>query len=152
MKDRRLDEPIALHDTNAAQSHAPAILLSRLDCERIEALLESPGTQHPGTASLRAELERAEIVDPAQMPPDVVTMNSTARFVLNDGSEREITLVYPRDADGSAGKVSILAPVGSALLGVRVGDSIRWPAPGGDADLRVVSIAYPPEAAGHRHR
>jgi regulator of nucleoside diphosphate kinase len=86
------------------------------------------------------------------MPSDVITMNSTARFALNDGSEREITLVYPRDADAGTGKVSVLAPVGSALLGLRVGDSIRWPAPGGDIDLRVLSIRYQPEAAGDLHR
>ena len=141
MNPDRLNEPIA-----------PAILLSRLDCERIEALLASPAAEHLDTTALRAELERADIVEPAQMPRDVITMNSTARFVLNDGSEREITLVYPRDADGSAGKVSILAPVGSALLGLRVGDSIRWPAPGGDVDLRVLSIRYQPEAAGDLHR
>ena len=141
MNRNRLNEPIT-----------PAILVSRLDCERIEALLESPAAEHHDTAALRAELERADIVEPAQMPSDVITMNSTARFVLNDGSEREITLVYPRDADGSAGKVSILAPVGSALLGLRVGDSIRWPAPGGDIDLRVLAIRYQPEAAGDLHR
>jgi regulator of nucleoside diphosphate kinase len=141
MNHNRLNEPIT-----------PAILVSRLDCERIEALLESPAAEHHDTAALRAELARAEIVEPAHMPSDVITMNSTARFVLNDGSEREITLVYPRDADGSAGKVSILAPVGSALLGLRVGDSIRWPAPGGDVDLRVLAIRYQPEAAGDLHR
>ena len=141
MNAERLDEPIA-----------PALLVSRLDCERIEALLESPAIEHHRIAALRAELERADIVEPAQVPPDVITMNSTARFVLNDGSEREITLVYPRDADASAGKVSILAPVGSALLGLRIGDSIRWPAPGGDFDLRVLAIRYQPEAAGDLHR
>jgi regulator of nucleoside diphosphate kinase len=138
---RRLNEPIA-----------PALLVSRLDCERIEALLESSTAEHVDTAALRAELERADIVEPAHMPPDVITMNSTARFALNDGSEREITLVYPRDADGSNGRVSILAPVGSALLGLRVGDSIRWPAPGGDIDLRVLAIRYQPESAGELHR
>ncbi|KQY52004.1 nucleoside diphosphate kinase regulator [Lysobacter sp. Root494] len=141
MHAERLNEPIT-----------PAILVSRLDCERIEVLLESPAAEHHDVAALRAELERADIVEPAQMPPDVITMNSTARFVLNDGSEREITLVYPRDADGSADNVSILAPVGSALLGLRVGDSIRWPAPGGDVGLRVLSIRYQPEAAGELHR
>ena len=141
MNPDRLNEPIA-----------PAILVSRLDCERLEALLESPAAEHHDTAALRAELERADIVEPAQMPRDVITMNSTARFALNDGSEREMTLVYPRDADGGAGKVSILAPVGSALLGLRVGDSIRWPAPGGAVDLRVLAIRYQPEAAGDLHR
>jgi regulator of nucleoside diphosphate kinase len=149
MNNRRLNEPI-VHVTTP--SVPPPLLVSRLDCERIEALLESPAAEHHDTAALRAELERADIVEPANMPSDVITMNSTARFALNDGSEREITLVYPRDSDAGTGKVSILAPVGSALLGLRVGDSIRWPAPGGDVDLRVLSIRYQPEAAGDLHR
>jgi regulator of nucleoside diphosphate kinase len=142
MNAERLDEPIA-----------PAILVSRLDCERIEVLLESPAAEHHDTAALRAELERADIVEPANMPPDVITMNSTARFRDEDsGEEREITLVYPRDAGNGPGLVSILAPVGSALLGLRVGDSIRWPVPGGDLDLCVLSIHYHPEAAGEFYR
>ena len=67
--------------------------------------------------------------------------------------ERELALVYPRDADGSAHKVSILAPVGSALLGLRTGDSIDWPMPGGrTARLEVLAIRYQPEAAGELHR
>jgi regulator of nucleoside diphosphate kinase len=64
-----------------------------------------------------------------------------------------LTLVYPRDADGSAHKVSVLAPVGSALLGLRVGETIDWPMPGGrSARLQVLAIRYQPEAAGELHR
>jgi regulator of nucleoside diphosphate kinase len=137
----RLEEPIA-----------PTLLVSRLDRERIEALLESTAARNIDTTALRAELDRAEAVEPSRMPSDVITMNSTARFAMNDGSERELTLVYPRDADGSPDRVSILAPVGSALLGLRIGDSIRWQAPGGAVDLRVLAIGYQPEAAGEFHR
>jgi regulator of nucleoside diphosphate kinase len=128
-------------------------MVSRLDCERIEALLDSPSTQHLDTSALRDELDRAEVIEPARMPPDVITMNSTARFAVEgSGEEREVTLVYPRDADGSAEKVSILAPVGTALLGLRAGDAIRWPAPGGELRLRVLSVRFQPEAAGELHR
>ncbi len=141
MTERRLDEPIA-----------PALLVSRLDHDRLVELIESPAARHLDTSALRAELDRAEIVEPRDMPADVITMNSTARFAMNDGGERELTLAYPRDADGSSDRVSILAPVGSALLGLRVGDSIRWPAPGGAVDLRVLAIRYQPEAAGDLHR
>ena len=141
----RLNEPITA-------STAPSLLISRLDCERIEALLDSPDVQHLDTSALRAELDRAEVLNPARMPPDVITMNSTVRFVVDEGGERELTLVYPRDADGSADRVSILAPVGSALLGLHVGDSIAWPVPGGTLSLRVLSIRYQPEAAGELHR
>ena len=136
---------------------APSILLSRLDCERLEALLEAPGTADLDTSALEAELARAQILEPAQMPSDVITMNSTARFRVLDGSdegqERELTLVYPRDVNGQADRVSILAPVGSALLGLRTDDTIEWPVPGGrTVRLKVLSIAYQPEAAGELHR
>ena len=136
---------------------APSILLSRLDCERLEALLEAPGTADLDTSALEAELARAQILEPAQMPSDVITMNSTARFRVLDGSdegqERELTLVYPRDVNGQADRVSILAPVGSALLGLRTGQSIDWPMPGGNSiRLRVLEIRYQPEAAGEYNR
>jgi regulator of nucleoside diphosphate kinase len=133
---------------------SPPLLLSRLDVERIEALLEQPLAQGIDTTALEAELERAEVVEPAQMPADVITMNSTARFLdETSGEEHEMTLVYPRDADGSPHKVSILAPVGSALLGLRVGDSIEWHVPGGRTiRLRALSIRYQPESSGELHR
>jgi len=132
----------------------PPLLMSRLDVERIESLLETPAAQGIDTSALESELERATIVEPGQMPPDVITMNSTARFLdETSGEEHELTLVFPRDADGSAEKVSILAPVGSALLGLHVGDSIEWPLPGGRTiRLSVLSIRYQPEAAGELHR
>lgn len=132
----------------------PPLLLSRLDVERIEALLEQPVAQGIDTSALEAELERAEVVEPADLPADVITMNSTARFLdETSGDEHELTLVYPRDADGSHDKVSILAPVGMALLGLRVGASIEWPVPGGRTiRLRVLSIRYQPEASGDLHR
>jgi len=138
---QRLDEPIL-----------PAVLVSRLDCERIEALLETPAADAIDTRALRRELDRARIVEPGQVPSDVITMNSTARVAFGEGGERELTLVYPRDVDGRADRVSILSPVGSALLGLRVGDAIAWPAPGGDISLQVRAIAWQPEAAGELHR
>ena len=135
----------------------PALLLSRIDVERIEDLLERPQYSGLNTAALREELERAELAEPADMPADVITMNSTALVKVVDDQQQaheyELTLVYPRDADGSGEKVSILAPVGSALLGLRVGSSIDWPMPGGrSARLHVLSIRYQPEAAGALHR
>jgi len=134
---------------------APPIVVSSRDLERIDALLEMPAHRNvPGIAILRAELERATIVDPGEMPPDVVTMNSTAQVVdVGSGESYELTLVYPREADGDPGKVSVLAPVGSAILGLRVGDSIQWPMPGGvQRALRIAAISYQPEASGHLHR
>jgi len=135
----------------------PPLLVSRLDAERIEALLEQPQYSGLNTRALQDELARAEIAEPAQMPADVITMNSIARVRVEDrelgNHEHELTLVYPRDADGGADKVSILAPVGSALLGLRIGDAIDWPLPGGrSARLQVLSIRFQPEAAGELHR
>jgi regulator of nucleoside diphosphate kinase len=143
--------------TPTATPLRPPLLLSRLDVERIEALLEQPQFRHLDTAGLQAELARAELAEPARMPADVITMNSTALVRVEDGDrgdhQRELTLVYPRDADGSAEKVSVLAPVGSALLGLRVGDRIEWPMPGGrSARLEVLAVRYQPEAAGELHR
>ena len=139
---------------------APTIVVSRLDCDRIESLLDATGRDRPGAGAganvkrLREELARAELREPADMPDDVITMNSTARFRDEaSGEERDITLVYPRDADGSGQRVSILAPVGSALLGLRVGQVIDWSMPSGtQVQLRVLGIHYQPEAAGELHR
>ena len=131
---------------------SPPIVISRLDCERLEALLEQVDAQ--AYPELRSELERGELREPRAMPGDVISMNSRARFRDRDtGAEREITLVYPRDADGSGQRVSVLAPVGSALLGLRIGQAIDWPMPGGRSTrLEVVAIDYQPEAAGDFHR
>jgi regulator of nucleoside diphosphate kinase len=131
------------------------IILSRLDVERIESLLENPALRDsPAAERLRAEFDRAEIVEPKDMPADVVSMNSSADCV-DEASNKHytLTLVYPKDADADAGRVSVLAPVGSALLGLRVGQTIDWPGHGGRTlRLKVTAIQYQPEAAGDLHR
>lgn len=132
----------------------PAITISRLDQQRIEAVLESADPRHfPGLDGLEREIGRATVVDPEQVPPDVVTMNSRIRFAdVASGQEFELTLVYPRDA-GQPGTVSVLAPVGSALIGLSVGQSIEWPGPGGrPLALRVLDVVRQPEAMGELHR
>ncbi|MBS7780177.1 MAG: nucleoside diphosphate kinase regulator [Comamonas sp.] len=136
-------------------SRKPQIILSSLDLDRIEALLAAiPASVFPGKADLEAELDRADVVEPAQMPPNVVTMNSTVQFeILETRQDFRLTLVYPRDIDGSADRVSIFAPVGSALLGLSVGDELAWPGPGGKTmTVRVTGIIYQPESAGELHR
>lgn len=132
-----------------------AITLSSRDLDRIEDLLESlSATAFPGKAALLAELDRAEVVEPNEVPPDLVTMNSTVRFAIVDtGEEFCMTLVYPKDADGSAERISVLAPVGSALLGLSVGDELEWPRPGGQVmTVRVLEVVFQPERAGEYHR
>ena len=133
----------------------PQLILSSLDLDRIEALLAAiPSSAFAGKAELQAELDRADVLPPEQMPPNVVTMNSTVQFsIVETGKELRLTLVYPRDLDGSADKVSIFAPVGSALLGLSVGDELAWPGPGGKAmTVRVTEIVFQPERAGEMHR
>lgn len=132
----------------------PKITLSSVDAERIEALLDSLPGAFAGRAELEAELDRADIVEPDKVPPTVVTMNSTVRFRVESSRDQfELTLVYPKDADGSAGKISLLAPVGSALLGLSQGDEIEWPRPGGGTmRVAIEEVTYQPERAGELHR
>lgn len=135
-------------------SNQPPIVLSSLDLERLERLLDSTSYKHlPGIDALRRELDRATVVQPTEVPPDVVTMNSTVRFVDEvTGSNFELSLVYPNSA-GMPGTVSIMAPIGSALLGLSVGQSISWQVPGGrELQLRILEIAQQPEASKKHHR
>jgi regulator of nucleoside diphosphate kinase len=132
----------------------PRIILTSQDMDRLEALLDKlPAGNFPGKAELSAELNRADVVEPQEMPPDVVTMNSKVRFVLESGEEFCLTLVYPHNLDGSAEQISVLAPVGSALLGLSTGEYIEWPRPGGGVmKVRLVEVIYQPERAGEFHR
>ncbi|TCT21491.1 nucleoside diphosphate kinase regulator [Thiobaca trueperi] len=133
----------------------PKLIISSRDAERLEDLLTSlPQDAFPGRRELEQELDRADIVDPDAVPPSVVTMNSTVRFqVASSADEFCLTLVYPKDADASGGTLSILAPVGSALLGLTEGDEIEWPDPGGGAlRVRIMEVLYQPERAGDYHR
>jgi regulator of nucleoside diphosphate kinase len=128
--------------------------LTSRDFTRLEGLLDSLPANAFGKAALEAELERAEIVEPDAIPPDVVTMNSTVRFTLAEkGEEFSLTLVYPKDAGAEHQRISVLAPVGSALLGLSVGDELEWPRPGGGkSTVRVIDVVYQPERSGELHR
>ncbi len=131
----------------------PQITVSSLDYERLQALLEKDGNVFPGREALEAELDRADVLEPKDMPPDVVTMNSTVRFTLKEaGKTNTLQLVYPKDMDGSSEKVSIFAPVGIALLGLRVGDELQMPSPTGQVTVHVEAITWQPESAGELHR
>jgi regulator of nucleoside diphosphate kinase len=133
----------------------PPLIISSLDASRLEQLLETlPVQDFPGRSDLEEELARAEIIEPRDMPPTVVTMNSTVRFkVASTGQTFELTLVYPRDTDSSGKTVSVLAPVGSALLGLSQGDEISWPGPGGrELQVGIEEVTFQPERAGQYHR
>lgn len=136
-------------------SARPEITISSLDVERLFDLIESlPDNSIAGKAELEAELARANVVAPEAVPPTIVTMNSTVKFVIEATQEEfELTLVYPKDVDSSGEKISIFAPVGSALLGLSQGDEIDWPKPGGGVlTVKIREVVYQPERAGELHR
>jgi regulator of nucleoside diphosphate kinase len=127
------------------------IFVTAEDRKRLEALLQRPTADwdREDVRELVREIQRASVVAAAEIPTDVITMNSKARLLdLDRESTLEYTLVYPQDADFAAGKISVLAPIGAAMLGYRVGDEIEWTVPGGLRRLRVEEVLYQPEAAG----
>jgi regulator of nucleoside diphosphate kinase len=123
------------------------IHVARSELDRLRALVEqhSEGRDAPAAERLGAELDRAIVVE--ELPPGVVTPGSRVRFEdESTGARRDAVLVYPADADASAGRISVLAPVGAAILGLRAGDVIDWPLPGG-REARIRILAVEPAAA-----
>jgi regulator of nucleoside diphosphate kinase len=135
--------------TRSNEIHLTELDAARLERSLIEQLRQSPEPAQ-GTAELEALLDAAAVVPSATIDPDVVTMNSTV--VLEEqpvGRHLIVTLVYPRDSDPERSRVSVLSPVGRALIGAHVGDTIRIVVPGNPPrELRVVEMKYQPEANG----
>lgn len=127
----------------------PNITVSTLDIERLEALLETHHNQ-----GLQDELARAKVVEPEEIPSNVVTMRSQVRFEIeNPPQQLCLTLAYPKDMAELQDGISILTPIGTALLGLKVGDSIDWPRPDGQTTtLRILEVPYQPERAGEIYR
>ena len=130
---------------------APSIILTRLDVQRLEQLIDRMDDKLPGVIALQAEIDRAEdLVGHDEVPAGVVTMNSSVHCrEQGSGKDYHLTLVYPKHANADEGKISILAPVGSALLGLQVGQHIDWPAPGGKTiKLELLSVEGQPKDGG----
>ena len=130
------------------------IHITEFDLQRLQRLiLDAQSTEYRKSEyleKLKMELNRAIIVAPQEVPPTVVTMNSTIELVDMDTNEVETyTLVFPEDADISKGKISILAPVGTAMLGYEIGDVFEWDVPAGKRHLRIGKIIFQPEASGN---
>lgn len=130
----------------------PAIFVAEGDARRLAFLLNGDREQGAHDVAhlreLRAELERAIIVAPHDIPAGVIAMYSVVTvFDVTGGSRREVTLVYPHEALPAEGKVSVLAPLGTALLGYRQGDEVEWLMPGGIRRLRIENVRSPNEAA-----
>lgn len=129
------------------------IFMTSTDRERLQKLIQSEEEFAPGSKAhlqeLKAELKRAVITKPQDIPNDVITMRS--QVLLKDlSSEEEMiyTLVYPDEANILEQKISVLAPIGTAILGYRENDTIEWAIPKGIARLKVEKILFQPEASG----
>ncbi len=136
----------------AGQVAERGIFIADDDLARLDVLLRRMAVydlqQTGGLAALAGELRRARVVPRSQIPRDVVTMNSTVRLRdLESDEEETYTLVYPEDADIEADRLSVLAPIGTALLGYRAGDVVEWPVPAGVRRFRVEKVLYQPSSA-----
>lgn len=121
----------------------PNIVVSEVDYERLMGLATSVSERFEEIAEeLMRELDRAKVVPPKRLPQNVIHMGSTVEFRSNDGQERRVTLVYPGEADIAQGKISILTPIGTALIGLAPGQSISWTARDGKQhDLNVLTVS-----------
>lgn len=133
------------------------IWITTFDLERLESLIDGVRAAGPQKKDyltlLEKELERAKVVDPRDIPGDVITMNSVVRIRdLESGEETTYTLVFPADARIEENRISVLSAIGTALIGYRVGDTIEWKVPSGLKRLNVEGIIYQPEASGHYDR
>ncbi|MGH7490850.1 MAG: nucleoside diphosphate kinase regulator [bacterium] len=132
------------------------IYVTANDAKRLQTLLEvAKRSQYYGSNDLKklgAELNRATIVASRDVPGDVITMNSKVRLLdLGTKEEMTYTLVFPDEAEVSEGKISVLAPIGTAMLGFRMGDTITWEVPAGVRRIKVLALLYQPEASGDFH-
>jgi len=129
------------------------IYITSNDQQRLLELLEIAKSIHfrdrGDLIGLEAELKRAIIVDAKEVPTDVITMNSQADLVdLDTGEKVTFTVVFPHNANVDEGRISVLAPLGAAMLGYRTGDEFEWKVPYGTRQFKVTKILYQPEAAG----
>lgn len=128
------------------------IYITEADINRLRPLIEALKDSRDDLRGLEGELEHAHVVAPADVPPDVITMNSKARVRdLETDEEMTYTLVFPDKANVDEEKISVVAPIGTAMLGQRVGDEFEWEVPAGSVRLRVEEVLYQPEASGDFH-
>ena len=128
------------------------IYITAADMTRLRALVAANRDPREDIQALAAELDRAHVVSPAEIPRDVITMNSKASLrEVGTDDMMTYTLVFPDPANIEPRRSSILAPIGTAMLGQREGDEFDWEVPAGKVRLRVEKVHYQPEAAGHFH-
>ena len=125
------------------------IVITQFDYDRLQRLLAKKYPLDDFDRALLAELEKGDIVAPDAVPGDVITMNSEVRFSENSGKPLTYWVVFPEDADLAANKLSVLSPVGCALLGYKVGDTVAVATPSGSQTLRGEEIIHQPEREGN---
>lgn len=126
---------------------SPTIVVTAQDSERLRQIITTHNT--PAAERLDMELSRAQIVPQNEVSRDVVTMNSDVVYEnVSQHTERTVRIVYPEDANSERGWISVLAPLGSALLGLRVGQEIEWPTPTRVCRYRVIAVPRQPESSG----
>lgn len=147
--------PKRLREKSRPKIRRDPLLITSHDRNRLLRLLgslEASGMESRHLEELEFEVERATPVPSKKIPPDVVTMNSAPRVTdLATGESRVITIVFPALADPAAGRISIVDPIATALLGYRAGDVVRAGGPDGERRFRIDEITYQPEAAGDFH-
>ena len=128
----------------------PTIIISQLDLQRLETMLDHQAKLSPTMQHLEDELARADVVAPQDVPANVVTMNARVLIVIAPAVEAmEITLVYPHDFRGDKGQVNVIAPIGAAILGLAEGQEIEWPQPDGHLmKVKIEKVLYQPEREG----
>ncbi len=149
-------EPLSGRTENDVAAEESAIVLARDDHDRLRTLVQGAAANlslREAGQALEEELDRALVVDAAEMPVDVITLDSWVRLLdLDSEQETLVSPVLPSRANADAGRISVLAPLGTAILGYRAGDAIEWRVPGGLRRLRVIEVMFQPEAFARRSR
>jgi regulator of nucleoside diphosphate kinase len=146
-----MDDPL----TGDTMNEKP-IYVTEFDLDRLERLF---GRAHGGHRrdqdfldQLEEELSKCRVVTPQEIPPNVVTLNSRVRFRdLDADRQMTVTLVFPEQASLAEGRLSIVSPIGTAILGYAAGDVVEWEVHSGTKKIRIEEILYQPEAAGDYH-
>jgi regulator of nucleoside diphosphate kinase len=121
----------------------PPLVIDAADFDRLASLADAALARNVEVAeNLLAELDRASVVPAAELPPDTIGMRSDVEFRDNDsGRVQRVQLVFPNEADIAAGRISVLTPIGTALIGLRTGQTIAWTTRGGDVrSLTVLEV------------
>lgn len=124
------------------------IIITEQDMQKLKKLVDAEvddAKNKPHVLDLDNELKRAEIVSKNEIPDDIITMNSSVLLSL-DGMDETITLVYPHEADVDNNMLSVLSPIGTAIIGFREGDVVEWAVPSGITIIDIKKVIYQPEA------